>query len=238
MNTTNQIIKAAFSADIAPLESAKKEAQELISLAKSICSCSSSKEQQAAVDTAAKIRRFTKTVRAAGKEIRDAVRERILNRVLSIETELCSPLDAEQERLERLVAEAVRRERLRVEQERRRAEELQRRAEEEAAKAAALASSMKSEEELEQALAAETAAQQLATQATALASITPNKPKGAAVRRVLRWEVTDIHALYKARPDLVDLRPKAQAIQATCDPALPVPGLKLWYEDQVVVRAS
>ena len=57
------------------------------------------------------------------------------------------------------------------------------------------------------------------------------KAKGQTTKQVLRYEVTDILALVKARPDLCKIEAKASAINSTCHPNLPIPGLKLWFEN-------
>lgn len=57
-----------------------------------------------------------------------------------------------------------------------------------------------------------------------------SRAQGQQLRQVLKWEVTDINALYQARPDLCRIEPKASAIQASCVPELPTPGLRCWWE--------
>ena len=59
------------------------------------------------------------------------------------------------------------------------------------------------------------------------------KAQGQTLRKVLKWEVTDLIALVRARPDLCKIEPKASAINATCIPEMPnLPlGLKLWWEN-------
>lgn len=59
---------------------------------------------------------------------------------------------------------------------------------------------------------------------------------GMPVKKTMKWEVTDIHALYKARPELVKLDPKPAAILSTCFPEQEVPGLKLWWEEVASTR--
>ena len=74
---------------------------------------------------------------------------------------------------------------------------------------------------------------QAATQ-VAIAAPEPeeNRAKGQSVRKKLCWEVVDIQALAKARPELVRMEPNAAAINAVCNPNLPVPGLSLWFEEK------
>ena len=58
--------------------------------------------------------------------------------------------------------------------------------------------------------------------------------QGQQLRKILRWECTDIAALVAARPDLCKIEPKGSAIQAVCVPEMPVPGLKLWWDEKAV----
>lgn len=57
------------------------------------------------------------------------------------------------------------------------------------------------------------------------------KAKGQSVKQALRYEVTDILELVRHNPQLCKIEVKASAINATCHPNLPVPGLKLWFEN-------
>lgn len=59
-----------------------------------------------------------------------------------------------------------------------------------------------------------------------------NRAKGKTTKQVLKWEVTDILELVKHNPQLCKIEPKASAINATCHPNLPVPGLRLWFETE------
>jgi hypothetical protein len=60
--------------------------------------------------------------------------------------------------------------------------------------------------------------------------------QGQQLRKILRWECTDILALVKARPDLCKIEPKGSAIQATCIPEMPnvPPGLRLFWDEKAV----
>ena len=57
------------------------------------------------------------------------------------------------------------------------------------------------------------------------------KAKGQSFKQVLHYEVTDILELVKHNPQLCKIEAKASAINAVCHPNLPVPGLKLWFEN-------
>jgi hypothetical protein len=77
--------------------------------------------------------------------------------------------------------------------------------------------------------------------------IVEHKVTGAATKRVVRWEVTDEKALFKARPELFKIDLKKSAVNATCFPnsyeatfdapdVVSIPGLKLWFEHETVIR--
>ena len=59
-----------------------------------------------------------------------------------------------------------------------------------------------------------------------------NRAKGKTTKQVLKWEVTDLMELVKYNPQLCKIEPKPSAINATCHPNLPVPGLNLWFETE------
>lgn len=63
------------------------------------------------------------------------------------------------------------------------------------------------------------------------------KAAGLAVTKQPRYEVTDIKALYAARPDLCKLEVSGSAvISAMRDGLVECPGLKLWWETSAQVR--
>lgn len=178
------------------------------------------------------------TRQALTKPLLDA--QRLLK---SLADDHCQPLIEEQQRIERLAvgfAQSEQRRVAREEAERRAAYEKaareQQEAEEKAAKAAARA---KTDAGLDKALKAEEKAVVAAERvAEVIAAPMPvvSRVKGQQTKKVLKWEVTDIQALVKARPDLCNIQPKPSAINAVCIPEMPdiPPGLKLWWEDQVV----
>lgn len=60
------------------------------------------------------------------------------------------------------------------------------------------------------------------------------RARGQSLKQVLKYEVTDIYALVKARPDLCKIEEKASAINATCHPNMKIDGLRLWFENKSV----
>lgn len=66
-------------------------------------------------------------------------------------------------------------------------------------------------------------------------------PAGIQTRNLWKYEVTDIVALHKARPDLVVLEPHGRAILAALSAATGtpnIPGLRVWQEATATSRKS
>ena len=70
----------------------------------------------------------------------------------------------------------------------------------------------------------------------AVAAIVPIKPEGVAVRSLWKFEVTDINALFKARPDLCVIEPHNANIRAQIPYNQSLPGLRIWQEAKASVR--
>lgn len=149
------------------------------------------------------------------------------------------PLQEELSRIERLATQFLEAEARRVaaaEETRRLAfekAERERIAAEEAARKAA--QRMQTEAGMGKALAAEEKAVAATAKVNAIV-MAPlpevQRASGQSMRKKLCYEVLDIKAVYAARPELCTLEIKASAVQATCDPRLPVAGLKLWFENR------
>ncbi len=215
---------------------------ELVSRAREHVTIRTSAEQNSAVEAARSIRTALRDV----EDTRTTIKKPLLEagrQIDGLAKDFVGPLTAELTRLETLVTDFQQAEQRRVaEAERVRAAEIARleterlAREEEARKAAA---TMTTEAQLAEAIAAEAAEREVAAQRQAVivaplpAAI---KSGGAATRQVMCYEVTDICALYAARPELCTLVAKASAIRATCVPELPVPGLKMWWEDKTTIR--
>jgi hypothetical protein len=78
----------------------------------------------------------------------------------------------------------------------------------------------------------------IATVRAGAATIAAAKPVGISTRNVVKFEVTDVHALYAARPELVKLEPNAGVINAVLrgSPKASIPGLRVWEEAAAIVR--
>lgn len=195
-------------------------------------------QNQSARDVAVKIREFMRDA--------EALRTQLTRPLLSAQKGLkaivdqhLAPLEIELIRLERLAADWLAQEKRRVDRERqeqddRLAKLMQERLDAEA-RAAKAASDVQTEADLavaieNEALARHAAAMVQQQVAEPLAKV--ERARGQSSRQVLRWECTDIVALYNARPDLVKLTPSASLIQELCVPECPVPGLKMWWENK------
>jgi hypothetical protein len=64
----------------------------------------------------------------------------------------------------------------------------------------------------------------------------PVKARGAATGQKMVIEVTDLKALYAARPDLCRVEANLAAIRATCFPTMEIPGLKLTWKTSTTIR--
>ena len=193
-------------------------------------------QNNAAREVAVEIRRYVKAVEAnrtsLTKPLLDAQKT-----MKGLADQHVAPLGQELVRLESLAADWLAADQRRVareeaaRQEAYQKAETERRAAEQAALAAAAA--IITESQLDAALKVEQVA--IAAEATVQQIIQAPVPRldkasGQSLKKVLRYEVTDIRALAAARPDLVRIEPNCAGIQATCIPEMPVPGLKLWWE--------
>lgn len=102
--------------------------------------------------------------------------------------------------------------------------------------------SAKREEAAAQAMASEQRMQDMLRQPAPVAF----KSVGSTVKQVLRFDVTDAAAVYRARPELCTIEVKASAVKAVCFAAkgatelnpdvTTVPGLKLFWADDLSTR--
>lgn len=89
--------------------------------------------------------------------------------------------------------------------------------------------------EAEQQRQAELAKQSARTEAAVIRA--PVKAAGQVVRKVAKFEVTDISALYAARPHLVRIEANTAAINGVlASGTREIPGLRIWEEVQTQVR--
>lgn len=70
------------------------------------------------------------------------------------------------------------------------------------------------------------------------AAATVSAPEGVGVRKSWKFEVTDLAALFKARPDLCTVEPDNAAIRAAVKKSQSIPGLRIWSESVASVRTA
>jgi len=214
----------------------------LLSMANEVRSVVSANDQAIAINAGKNIRSHVKEVEAMRVEL-TAPLLAAQRQLKALSDAHCEPLMEELRRVSSLVTQFQMQENERVERERQaqvRAYELAEKARVEAEQAAAKAAErINTDRQLDKAIAKE---QELAMAASkvqeVLAAPMPFKAKasGSTLRQMLRFEVMDIKAVYAARPELCTLEIKKSAVQATCVPEVPVPGLKMWYENVTSIR--
>ena len=82
------------------------------------------------------------------------------------------------------------------------------------------------------------AAAELAQINQAKAAVVQQAPQGMTVRRSLNYRVTDIQALYRAKPDLCIITENKAAIKAVLKHTRDIPGLEVWEETSASARAT
>ena len=212
---------------------AEDKRNELALAAIEVKAITCAKENEQAAVAVRSIRDYLKSVEATRqlltKPLLDAQRL-----IKSLADDHCAPLLAEQQRIERLAIAFSQAEARRVvEEERKRQEaflkaeavrmEAERKAEEArqaALKKNATAKDVRTADKLEaKAIVAEEKVQAV------IAAPPPEvaRSKGQQTKKVLRFEVTDLAALVKARPDLCKIEAKPSAINSVCTPEMPNP---------------
>ncbi len=212
------------------------ERDEIQCRANMVSKITCAEENNAAREAAVEIRRYIKSVESTRTSLTKPLLE-AQKTMKGLADQHVAPLAQELVRLESLAADFLVADQRRVareeaaRQEAYQQAETARRAAEQAALAAAAA--IITESQLDAALAVEQVA--IAAEATVQQIIQAPAPRidkasGQSIKRVMRYEVTDIRALAAARPDLVRIEPNCAGIAATCVPEMPVPGLRLWWE--------
>jgi len=226
---------------------AEEQRNELALAAVKCKSVSNVDEQAKAASAAVGIQTYIKSVRDAGLAFRRPIND-FASLIKKTEDEHIYPLLEEKSRLGVLLADFDAKERRRVaEEERKRQAQFQQaetdrlekeRLANEAATKAEASGNKKAIKKAEQLADAATAAGDTVQSIIGAAVPERSRASGVAVKEVLKWEVTDIGTLYRARPELCNIEPKASAIKATCNPDKAVPGLKLWWKNQAVIRKA
>jgi hypothetical protein len=146
-------------------------------------------------------------------------------------------LVSEELRLNRLLGDYAADKQRKADAERRAAQEEADRLAREAATAARAAERATTDGQAEQAQQAAAAAEVKAIEArVAVAEVKREGPAGIVLRQTYKFEVEDIKALFKARPDLCVIEPNGAAIRAQIPHNQNIPGLRIWQEAKASVR--
>lgn len=221
--------------DYSITETSGKMAHSLATSAQQITEVTCPDQQTLAVNCGRDLRKHVNEVEKMRKELTEPLLK-AQRQLKALADAHCGPLKAELDRIEGLVALFQKQEADRVAMEaQQRHQEIMRleREKQEAMRAAQTEDITQSIQSEQRAYDAEQAQATIVMTAPAVAA----KANGTQVRKIMRWECTDIAKLFAARPELCNPpTPKASAIQACCVPEMPVVGLKLWWEDKVSIR--
>lgn len=208
----------------------------VIVAARAITNVSDPFEAEAAADALRAVSDLAKQAEANRKIVKEPVLE-LGRKIDGIAKGYANDLDVEKARLSRLLGEFQAVERTKAEAAQRAAAAEARRMAEEAERASAEVELTTNADEAERAKQAAAAAEAAAVTArVAVAAAAPVKPCGVAVREVWKFEVTDLAALYKARPDLCVIEPNGPLIRETVKVNQSIPGLRIWKEAGASIR--
>lgn len=180
---------------------------------------------------------LVRSVEASRKDVKAPVLD-VGRRIDMVAKEYLEPLETEKKRLETIVGAYQ--------------EAARRKAEKERAEAAAAQAAAIAEMQAKQAEALEAGDEEAADAARAEAAdkiaesqlkvIEKEGPRldNITTRTSWKFEVTDIMALFKARPELVLMSPNNAAIRAVvkAENGKPTPGLRIWQEAGAIVRGA
>ena len=237
MNTTEILLVPAITGEPSATAIAFEKRDALVIDAAKIRSVVTAEDATLADQTTKDLKAFLRDIETARKEaVAPALaRSRAIN---DLADNLCMAVDAEKDRLSKLVgAYLLEQRRLADEAARKAREEEQRILNEAAAKAqAAIDSGRNIDAKLERIDAK--AFQQVAEVKAAALSVAAPTFKGTALRTEPAFEITDIHALYKAHPELVKIEIDRAALKFYLKkfPKAELPGVRHWVEAATASR--
>ncbi len=224
----------------------REKSHALLMEAGEILAVANNFDQETAAEVLARLQEMARGVERARKAVKDPVLE-VGRRIDAIAGEFSCPLEAEADRIGRLIgsyrtslqAEIARRER----EERERRGQLIEDANREKARLDAEAAAAKTDEERQE---AEARAQDLVRQTNAAlveskqAEVNARmRPAGIVDRGSWKFEVEDIGKLFESRPDLCLIEPNGAAIRGAIKAGLrQVPGLRIFKDSKVTTRKA
>lgn len=220
-------------AQISVIPEANAQRDALLKEATTIKAVENAFDAECAADVLRNVKALSKSVESARKEVGKPLLE-ITREINGTAKSFCGPLDAEADRLSRILGAYQQAEREKAAKERRRLEEEERRIRREAEEAAA--KDFATEAETQEAV--EKAAEAVAAVRVQRQELKASEPEKTQLRTYWKFEVEDIDAIYKARPELCRIEPNGEAIRAflkTTSNKHPVPGLRAWEDVKTVV---
>ncbi len=265
------LVTGIDSASITAAEDAIQRRDTLLASARRGTSVRTADGAQRAAEIMREIKAFTGLIEATRKEVKAPVLE-IGKKIDSVSNTLTADLQAEYDRISRLLGAYQAEERRKQEEAAQRAreeeqrlleeaaakqraidEEAQRKAEELEAKAAkartdekaaqyqAEADTIRANAEQAQRAVADKTADAIVDTRVSVETAAAARPSGLAVRGEIKFEVTNIQALYEAAPAFVILTPNNAALKAALK-ALPegqsLPGVRHWTEQKASIRSA
>lgn len=225
---------------------ARERRDAVLAEAAEIASVSNNFDQEAAADVLARMQEMARGVERARKTVKEPLLD-VGRRIDAVAREFSDMLDAEADRLGRLIgayrqslqAEIARKEQEEREKRQRLIEDANReksRLDAEAAKAKTEAERQAVEEKAQDLVRQTNAALVESKQAEANAKL---RPAGIVERGSWKYEVEDIAKVFAARPDLCLIEPNGSAIRGAIKAGLrQCPGLRIFKDSKVTTRRA
>jgi hypothetical protein len=210
-----------------------------VALAKAseVTTISSVSDLDAAAAALTTLKSLTRAVEDSRKDVKAPVLE-VGRRIDAVAKDYLAEPEAEAKRLSTLVGAYQEAARRKAQREREEAEAAQRAAIEEMQRKHAEAAAIGDAEAADAARAE--AADIIAESQLAVTAAEGPKADGIVTSTKWKHEVTDIDALYQARPELCKIEPNNAAIRAILkgNNGKPIPGLRIWQEAGAIVRGA
>lgn len=236
--TAELLVVSGMDASVSATDTAREVRDQLLAKARAGSVVKDAAGAGRAGELLKEIKAFTRQIEDARKEVKEPVLD-LTRRIDGLAKELVGELEAEANRISRLVGAYQAEQNRLAEEARRKAWEEEQRIKEEANRRIAEAQqTAKTEADFErkaEKIEAK-AVQQIVETRVAAAAAAPAKPAGLATRTEILFEVEDVQTLYKFSPSLVVLTPNAAAIKAILKTGAKLPGVRSWTESKTFVR--
>ena len=238
--STSITITGLQATEIAIAPEARELRDSLLAEIKGVTAVADAFDADVAADVLKRTKELTRSIEASRSSVKAPVLE-LGKKIDALAKEIVVELDTESARVSKVLGAYQLAERQKAEAAERLARDEARRIQAEAEQKAREAAKAASSEADALAAASEimdTAATKIAETKQAIVSTVAPKAANTGVREDVCFEVTDIVALYAARPELVTLEPNGSAIRAICkaNPKLQLPGLRHWTEAKTFIR--